>query len=342
VVVLFLLGVQGKASESLPVAGGKLGLPQPRGFELLSRDSAWTALSFRSAKATTPVALEAGAVLASLTVQPQRGSLTAPSVRQKFVESLLEELRAEGKSLRAEVIEPAAVAEDPDLFVRVTDTIRASGRVSSRSKSARLVGGQLVVLYAVATHADAAQRKAMLASAETELLKRVVRAGIGAAAGGAAKPAEAVVAKEARVRFVPPPGYKTELTGAARGVVAVLTMEAFAERRIVVTVVPLEVPAGQTVNAEVIGTAADRAIELETERLSLPQPVGEWERAVDSRFVRRQRRMAGDDLNRFVTDSRQVRVGNAVVSVAMACPEDEEEETALAADAIAEGVGSGR
>ena len=318
--------------EQIPLAGGKLALPTPGAFELLSRDVASTALSFRSRAAQGQ---EAGAVLASLTAQPQRGLLTSPTVRKKLIDALLDELRAEGKAVSAEILTPAAIADDPDLFARVTDTIKSGGKTSARSKSVRLLSGQLVGLYVVATHPDAEKRKVMLAAAEAELLKKVAPA---RAVAASVTKSPAVVAKEARIRFLPPSGYRATLAPTATGVVATLTSEAHPERRIVVTVVNLEVPPGQSVNREVIGTAADRAIELETEKLTLPSPLGEFELAVDSRFFRRQRRFAGEDLARVASDSRQIRLGNVVVSVAMACPEDEEEETARAADTLAESV----
>lgn len=121
-------------------------------------------------------------------------------------------------------------------------------------------------------------------------------------------------------------------------VVAVLTHAASVDRRILVTVVPVSVPPGGVVSRELLMIAAERAVGLETERLGLPAPVGALEEALDSRFLRRARRESGDDLARVVSDTRQRRVGDVVVSVSMACLEEEEDEVAGHADVVAESV----
>lgn len=235
------------------------------------------------------------------------------------------------------VAAPAEVA-DETVYVKVSDHVRAGGRERLRVRALRLVGNQVVALYVVAEAGQEGQRARLAGMAERELLARVAVA--ERRAGGTARPAGGAVAtaREARVQFAVPEGYRAELTGAAEGVVAVLTHAASVDRRILVTVVPVSVPPGGVVSRELLMIAAERAVGLETERLGLPAPVGALEEALDSRFLRRARRESGDDLARVVSDTRQRRVGDVVVSVSMACLEEEEDEVAGHADVVAESV----
>lgn len=335
------------AEGVIPLAGGKLELPEPGGLELLSRDRESATLTFRARTAQTgdgAAGRDDGELLAVLTVEPSRGRPTVPAVRVRVVEQLKAAMAEEARAAGMTVVEPPAEVADDTVYIKVVDRVRVRGRERSRLRAVRLVGNWAVTLHAAAEHPDADTRRALLERAKGALLVAVRLPG---PRGGEARPGgrageaggeRGVVAREAGLRLVVPPGYRVELTGAAEGVVAVLTHAEDARRRLVVTVVPLASPrAGEAgPSRDVLLTAADRAVELETPRLGLPAPVGEWEVALDSRFLRRMRREAGDELAKVVSDTRQLRLDRAVVSVAMSCFEEDEDEVAGLADQLAE------
>ncbi|MFN4243711.1 MAG: hypothetical protein ACK4PI_10800 [Tepidisphaerales bacterium] len=355
VVAFAIVGVTvAHAAEGvIPLAGGKLELPEPGGFELLSRDRESATLTFRARTAQTADSApgrDDGELLAVLTVEPSRGRPTVPAVRARVVEQLKAAMAEEARAAGMTVVEPPAEVADETVYVKVVDRVRVRGRERSRLRAVRLVGNWAVTLHAAADHPDADTRRALLERAKGALLGAVRLPG---PRGGEARPGSragesaaerVVVVREAGLRLMVPPGYRAELTGAAEGVVAVFTHAEDARRRLVVTVVPLtSLPGdgagggrGGELSREVLLTAADRAVELETPRLGLPTPVGEWEVALDSRFLRRMRREAGDELAKVVSDTRQLRLDRAVVSVAMSCFEEDEDEVAGLADQLAE------
>lgn len=340
----------GASEPNLAVAEGKLVLPRPASFELLSRDSAWTTLTFRGRLRSGSDGQSAGGdiepagagLLAALVVEPAPGRLTLPGVRARFVERLKAELSEEARVGGLTVVSAPGEVADDAVLVKVADVVRLQGRERLRVRAVRLLGNRLVMLHVVAEHAEAETRQAMARRAQRELLEALrlaATAGDRVGRGGREREetGEAVV-RAAGLRFVVPTAYRAELTGAAEGVLAVLTTQRWPGARVVVTAVPLAGELRGDVPREVLLTVADRAVELETPVLRLPGPPGTWEEAVDSRFLRRLRREAGEEPAVMASDTRQIRVGRWVVSVAMVCHLDDEDEVAGAADLVAESV----
>lgn len=323
-------------AEVIALGGGRLMLAVPAGFQVIARSAHGSTVNLRS---------ESGKVLVALTVQPQRGLLTLPAVRKQVVDDLLEQLRREGKAMGAEVLKPAAIADEPGLYCRVVDTVRTESGTYHRSRAMRLVADQVLSTLTAVNDPDEGRRTKLMKEAEEKLLRgaEVDREGMKRGAGAKAK-VESVVAKKAEVKFTVPEGYTAKTEDVAEGVLAVLTDGKNPLRRVTVTVVRIAPPAGGAGGAgagggeELESAATEKAVELESTKLALSEPIGEFEAAIDTRFLKRQRRVGGSPESQWASDTRQVQVGERLVSVAMSAPLEDEERTAIDADAVAESV----
>jgi hypothetical protein len=342
---MFLAVVAATASmasgEVLSLAGGKLKLKLPGDFRVIARSADGGTVNLRDEKT--------GRVLVALSTVKQRGLLTSPAVHKQVLEDVLERLRQEGKAMKAEVLSPAASVTEPGLYCKGVDTIRTEGGTYGRSRAMRLLSDQVITSFVAVNDRDEGTRKRLLADAEARLIRAVeVDREWGQRAGGAGK-AKVVVTtvKKAGVQFVVPEGLSAKVDDAAEGVVAVLVDAKNPLRRVTVTVVPVSRPAAQgqqqpAAGEELESAAIEKAIELETGKLALAEPIGEFEAAIDSRFIKRQRRTGGSPESQWASDTRQVRVGEKIVSVAMSAPLEDEERTAQDADSVAESVTGAR
>lgn len=339
--VVLVAGAQESAETGVSLAGGKLRIADLGGLERLASDREAMRVSFRA---------DGGKLLAALELAPAGAGASTPAARKKRLDELLEQLREEGRRLGAEVLVPAAVVDDPALHLRVEHTLRIDGRTLERVKAVRLVGGWSATLTATAEDTSGETRDRLLARACETLLGKIEPSAPAAASAPrpsatATRPAVTVL-KRAGLRFSIPAGYVARVEDLPEGVVAYLTHPDRPLRRITLTavrIVPATGGAGAGVSDELVLSACDRAIELETPRLGLGEPVGEFETVVDSRYVRRQRRTGGGTATGgggggWVSDTRQLRLGLVVVSVAMACPAPDETPTARDADSLADSV----
>jgi hypothetical protein len=331
---LLLLAATASA-EPLLLAGKQYRLELPPGYQVLSVTPTGDLLTLRSGDS----------VLVSILISRQQGLLTNPTVRKSRIRELLDQLRSESRSLAAEILAPAAVIDDPAWYAKVSDRIKTAESTLLRARTLRLTGRDVLTQYTVVSDPDPDKAARALAAAETALLARIEpNRSVPATrrSGESPKPTDtAVTLRRARLKFETPEGLAVRPhdlpEGGTEGVVAVLVDPAHPARRLSITVVPV-IPAtpGAEVSNELLIAAADRAVTLESARIEIPD--AEPEAVFDSRFFRRQRRTGGDPSSPFVSDTRQLRIGNAIVSIAMITTPADEDEASKLADELAESI----
>jgi hypothetical protein len=245
------------------------------------------------------------------------------------------QLREEASRGEMDVILAPREYDDERFLVAVRDRFNTLERFGDRVHLYRPVGLYLGhVVVTVFTEDEAEAKRVHEIGAEMLMSLRLNRAGAADVKKRASAP-RLVTFAAARVRLMPPDGWRAEPNeGAIDGVIVTYRDAEDETNLITVSVRPLPPEARR--DAKLRDLAVDEMVDADRQsfRIDGAEVVGETQTVTDRRFLRKTRTDYEHEGRRFRVTSRQVRAGDVIASVTIVA----REESAESVDAIADRV----
>jgi len=293
---------------------------------------------------TVAYSLEPNKARMAITVTPQELALD-DAAAARMSQFICKRLREDVAKSGAEVHTPPRAEKDDRFFLRVHDRFTHDGQLADRLQICRVLGIELVTV-AVTAYSDSPEEVDGIFKEAEQLLLSVRAPGRQAvvAKAQAARPrgpaSKPVVLEQAKLRITPPPGWRAELTDNAAGIVATFRDPDDETNLIAVSVRPL--PKQAQADPKVRDILVDEIVAGEQQQFKIDgaQLQGTTQTIKDNRFLRKTRTNYQAKGKDFQVGSRQVRIGNAVISVSTVCLDDQAEIVERLADEVAANVRS--
>jgi hypothetical protein len=321
------------ATETL--FGGKLTFTPPAGWELRGKLDGGKTASY---------ALEPDAALMAITVNEQEIALD-DAAAAKMAQAICKHLRDSIPKSGAEILTPPIAEKDDRFFLRIHDRFTKDGKLCDQLQLYRVLGVELVTVAVTAFSGSPDDVKKTFEEAEKMILS-VQAPGRAHAKPQAAKLTTAttkpVVLTEAKLRIAPPPGWRAELSNNASGIVA--TFRDPDDETNLIAVSLRQLPKEARSDPKLRDLAIDEIVAGEKQQFKIEgaQVQGNTQTIKDNRFLRKTRTKYEAKDRTFEVGSRQLRVGNAVVSVSTVSLEEQVENVEKLADEVAVGIRASR
>jgi len=315
--------------------GGKVTYIPPPGWDLRGKlDGGRTAAYL----------LEPDKASLAITVNEQDVALDAAAAL-KMGQFICKKLREDVPRSGAEIHTPPRVEKDDRFFLKVRDRFTRDGRLADRLQIYRVIGLELITV-AVTAYSDSPEDVKVIHEEAEQLLLSAAAPGRNAAAkpqaarargAAAAKP---MVLSQARIRITPPSAWRAELTDSAAGIVATFRQEADETNLIALSVRPLPKDARTDPKLRDIIVEEMVAGEKQQFKIEGAEVKGSTETIKDNRFLRKTRTRYQAKDREFQVGSRQLRVGNTLVSVSTVSLIEQSDGVEKLADDLAVGIRS--
>lgn len=276
--------------------------------------------------------------LVSVLVTPQQQGLPR-GFKDRLAQFVGKTIREEASQGQQDIVMPPRVEDDERFLLRVHDKFNTEERFGDRVHLYREVGLYLVSVTATAYTEDEAEAKRvhelgaeMLLSVRLNRRPPVARKPDQPAAN---KP---VFFAKAKVRLTAPPGWGAEANDNAEGII--VTYQDPQEQSNCIAVSVRQLPAEARRDAKIRDILIDEIVdgEKQTFKVDGAEIVGQTQAIDDRRFLRKTRTDYEYQGRKIRITSRQVRAGNAVVSVTMMASEEQGDAVDAIADKLATDV----
>jgi hypothetical protein len=256
-----------------------------------------------------------------INVDPQAQPLDN-SASLEIGQMLIKKINANGKSGEYKIVDPPKMENDARFFLRIHHRFKKGEETGDQLQLYRVIKKNLVAVAVTAFTDSPDKSKELFADAEKMLLG--INHGAGASGAGAAtahkvvKPATRPTAlPNAHIAFNAPAGWQDETNDNAKGIVATYHDPDDNFNMIVISVQPL--PAEAKKDPKVRDAVIEEMVKGEKTEYKADgaTAVSENEPVKDNRFLKKARSKYEKGDVKFQVTSRQRRVGDAVVSVAM-------------------------
>ena len=269
-------------------------------------------------------------------VDPQQaplGDSAAPQIGQM----LIGKIRDNAKKGDFELLEPAKAEKDDRFFLRIHHKFRKGTEVGDQLQIYRSIGKNLVAVAITVFTESPEESKKAFADAE-QLLVGVNKNKPGSAAHNAkaTKPAtRPTMLHAAKIIFNGPAGWTEETNDNATGIVASYHDPVDSFNTIVISVRPL--PPEAKKDPKMRDALVEEVVKGESTSFKFDgaQTVGDPEVIKDRRFLKKVRIHYEKPEAKIQVTSRTMRIGDQVVTVAMACLDSAAAETDKLADDVA-------
>ncbi len=267
---------------------------------------------------------------------PQQSVLddsAAPKIGQTVMKQVTDNAARSG----LELISPPKMEPDDRFFLRVHHQYKKGNEIADQLQIYRVVGLNLVAVAVTVFATSPDQIKTAFGEAETTLttVKSAKQAGASAHSATKMKPATRPTAlPNAKIIFNGPAGWDEQTNDNTSGIVATYHDPAESFNTLVVSVRPL--PPEAKKDPKMRDALVDEIVRGETTQFKFDgaNPVGDTEIVKDNRFLKKERtRYQRPDAKIQVT-GRQRRIGDVVVSVAMASLESSAADIDKLADEV--------
>ena len=242
-----------------------------------------------------------------------------------------------------EIVDQPVVEKDPRFFLRIHHRFKKGPSIGDQLQLYRVFGQELVAVAVTAYTDSPDNAKPIFDAAEQVMLSAH---GPGAAVTNpttahspkapqlAAKP---ITLNHAKLRLTPPDAWRADVNDAASGMVA--TFHDPADNTNLIAISLRQLPKEAKADPKMRDAMLEEMANGETAQLKIEgaEPVGQTVNVVDRRFLHktRTRYRAKADGRQFGISSRQLRVGDAILSVSVVSLEDAYETIDKLADQVA-------
>jgi hypothetical protein len=249
-------------------------------------------------------------------------------------------IRAEAAKGNIQIISQPKVEEDKRFLLKVHDQFKTKGQLSDRTQLFRGVGKNLVSVTVNALTDDADQQKQIEMIGEQVMLSvRLNRPGATAApqvgtktSGATTRP---VLFSAARLRVTPPLGWNAEPTDRASGLI--VTWRDPAEGNDLIALSCQQIPTQLDDDPKMIELAVEQTVASEKPVFDVQgaQAIGSVQTISDKRFLKKTRAEYQLKDAKLRVTFRQLRAGDAVVSVTGVSTEEHGDEVDALGDQVA-------
>jgi hypothetical protein len=307
---------------------GKLTYTPPAGWDLQGK---------LDGGKTAAYALEPDRARLAITVNEQEIALddaAATRMGQYICKKLREDVPRSG----AEIHTPPRAEKDDRFFLRVHDSYTRDGKLCERLQIYRVLGLELVTV-AVTSFGDSPDEVTTIFADAERMLLSVEAPGRKLSSAQAGKPrapaSKPVVLEEAGLRLTPPPGWRVELSDHAEGIIA--TFRDPDDETNMIAVSARQLPREARSDPKLRDALVDQIVGAERQQFKIEGATlqGTEQLIKDNRFLRKSRTRYQTKEKQFEVGSRQLRVGNTVVSVTAVCLLDHSPDVEKLADDVA-------
>jgi hypothetical protein len=276
--------------------------------------------------------------LISVLVTPQEQALPR-GFSDQLARFVRKNILDEAQQGQQDIVMQPRVEDDERFLLRVHDKFNTEERFGDRVHLYRAVGLYLVSVTATAFTEDEAEARRvhelgadLLLSVRLNLKPRAAR---NRPPAGTDRP---VMFANAKIRLTPPPGWKGELNDNAEGIIVSYEDPKDAANCIAISV--RQLPPEARRDPKIRDILIDEIVDGERQAFKVEgaEIVGQTQTIEDRRFLRKTRTDYEHEGRKFRVTSRQVRAGNAVVSVTMLAGEDAADEVDELGDRVATSV----
>jgi hypothetical protein len=272
-------------------------------------------------------------------IDPQQQVLD-DSAAAKIGQQLCQNIRNNAGKGGYELIElPKAETNTDGFFLRIHHRFKKGNQTGDQLQLYRVIGRNLVAV-ATTVFTDSPEQSKPIFEQAAKTLQGVHTAGqgsrIAAIHAPAARPTtRPIVLPQAKIRFSPPAGWTEETNDNPKGIVATYHDPADGANMLVIDVQPL--PKEARTDPKLRDALVEQIVNGEQTELKVPgaQPAGPPQPLTDHRFLRKQRTSYESSDAKFQVTSRQLRIGDVVVSVAMLSRQENAAENEKLADDVA-------
>lgn len=244
-----------------------------------------------------------------------------------------------------QILDPPRVEPDDRYFLRIHHRFKKGENVGDQLQLYRAFKSELVAVAVTAYTDSPEQAKAVFE--ETEKVMQSVRGAAGAGGSDAttSKPPplsnKPLALSQAKIRVSPPDGWRAELSDAASGMVATFHDPADSTNLVAVSVrqLPKEAKTDPKMRDALLQEMANG--EKAQIKIDGAEPVGETQTVTDRRFLHKTRTHYKSGARKFDVSSRQLRAGDAIVSVSVVSLDDTFEMIDKLADQVALSIRAG-
>ncbi len=319
------------ATETLPK--GDLTFTPPQGWKLEGKDKTGSLAAYSSAvlKATLVVHVDVQPTALDESAATKIGQLRVKQAEDNAAKSDLE------------LLSKPRIEPEKRFFLRIHQAFRKESKDYEQVQIYRLVGRNLCSVSVIADSSAPDSVKRVIADAETTLTS--IRSTKSLPASPAAKPKPATrptVLPAAKISLRAPAEWGAETNENASGIVATYKDPDQTFNTIVISVRPL--PAEAKKDPKVRDALVDEIVNGEKIQFKFDgaSTVGETEVVKDRRFLKKTRTRYETADHKIQVTSRQMRIGDSVVSIAMASMEANAADVDKLADDVAMTVKAGR
>lgn len=313
-------------SEPMMLDGGKLLFTAPRELTLLGKRDDDLSASYSLGENRALVTLV-------VTRQPQAIPDDFPP---KLARLLTKTIREEASRGAIDIVMQPRGQTTPGMLLNLHDKFNTEERFGDRAQMYRGVGLYLVGVIATAFTEDEAEAKRVHElGAELLMSVRINRGGAKKSGpvtrGAATRP---VTFAEAKIRVTPPGGWNAQTTENASGMIVTYRDPQDQSNLIMISV--RQLPPEARRDPELRDIIIDELVagEKQSFKIDGAELHGDSKTITDRRFLRKTRTDYAHQERRFSVTSRQLRVGDALVSVTMVA----REQSVDAVDALADKV----
>jgi hypothetical protein len=243
-----------------------------------------------------------------------------------------------------QILDPPHVESDDHYFLRIHHRFKKGENVGDQLQLYRVIKSELVAVAVTAYAESPDQAKTVFDEAE-KVMQSVRGAGSGESGAASMKPPslanKPLALSQAKIRLSPPEGWRAELNDAASGMVATFHDPADSTNLVAVSVrqLPKEARTDPKMRDALLQEMASG--EKAQIKIDGAEPVGETQTITDRRFLHKTRTHYKSGPRRFDVSSRQLRAGEAIVSVSVVSLEDKFETIDKLADQVALSIRAG-
>lgn len=249
-----------------------------------------------------------------------------------------------------EILDPPRIEPDDRYFLRIHHRFKKGQNIGDELQLYRVIKQDLVAVAVTAYTDSPDQAKSVFDQAEKvmESVRGAGGAGASSAAptsGPSAKPpqlaSKPLALAQAKIRLSPPEGWHAELNDAASGMVATFHDPLDSTNLVAVSVrqLPKEAKTDPKMRDALLQEMANG--EKAQIKIDGAEPAGETQTVADRRFLHKTRTHYKSGARKFEVSSRQIRAGDAIVSVSVVSLDDKFEMIDKLADQIALSVRAG-
>lgn len=270
-----------------------------------------------------------------VTVTPAQLAFTKELVR-KMGDTVCQKILKDANANNVQLLQPPTIEPDGRFTLRIRHRYMADGAENNQLQIYREVGNFLVHV-AITVRSETADESVESLQADAEKLLLEAKSGKQLARERSAAPpapGTPIAINEARLRLTPPGGWDVETKPIAEGIVATIRDPEDRTNLIAVSVRPLPPEARR--DAKLRDILVEEIVNAESQQFVLEGATlnGSAEPVKDTRFLRKTRSRYETKDIRFQITSRQMRVGDVIMSVTCVCLED----TATFVDKLADDV----